>query len=639
MDRTAWIAIILSICGLFAWQWYYQREYAESLRQQAEQASTKPPSAQISKPAATNQDSNTSADIEQAFSATDTTSKATDLPSNPERAGDVDIALPVEENTDTGATGEGDNDAAESTSPVRDTEFRSDDLLFGLTNIGGGISRVELLGHTVSEDTFVTINKFGKTPIGAVGMRPGEFEAGYYDMSVDKSRRQVIFHRESESGLRIEKVFSLPADDAKNAAMHTVQLTITFANAGEKRLRNKSYYVNLGSLAPVHELDLSLYSGFDYFSQGKDRFIDVNWFQASRVPLLGFQIRAARPEFLEEAPGLTWGAVKNQYFSTVLSIDDRDGIGVWAKRFEVSLNEKSEKTHPAIAAALKLPGFDLAPGEKVTRTFTLYVGPNRYSWLKTLGAGQEVVLRYGIFKPVSLALLSGLEIFHNVLAGSYALAIIMLTLAIKLALWPLQNKATKSMRRMAALSPKMTELREKYKDDPTRMNQELMKLYKDYGVNPFGGCLPMLIQIPIFFGFYSMLRSSVELRNSSFLWISDLSQPDTIFHLFGMIPINPLPLIMAATMFWQMRITPKTGDSVQQRIFLFMPLIFLVFCYNFAAALSLYWTVSNLFSIVQLYLTRDQPMPAMRKVENAAIDNPALGMKQSRKKASKRGGR
>jgi YidC/Oxa1 family membrane protein insertase len=144
------------------------------------------------------------------------------------------------------------------------------------------------------------------------------------------------------------------------------------------------------------------------------------------------------------------------------------------------------------------------------------------------------------------------------------------------------------------------------------MNQELMKLYKDYGVNPFSGCLPMLIQIPIFFGFYSMLGTAIELRNSSFLWVSDLSQPDTVAHVLGF-PINILPLLMAATMFWQMAITPNTGDAVQRRIFMFMPLIFILFAYNFASALSLYWTTQNLISILQLYLTRNKPLPVLEK--------------------------
>jgi YidC/Oxa1 family membrane protein insertase len=221
-------------------------------------------------------------------------------------------------------------------------------------------------------------------------------------------------------------------------------------------------------------------------------------------------------------------------------------------------------------------------------------------------------MNFGIFGVVSRTLLVSMNVLRGWF-GNYAWAIVALTLIIKTAMWPLQNKATKSMKRMQALQPKMTELREKYKDDPTRMNSELMRLYKEYGINPFGGCLPMLVQIPIFFGFYNMLGKAVELRNAKFLWVHDLSQPDTVARLMG-IPINPLPLLMAVTMLWQMAISPKSGDPVQQRVFMFVPLIFIYFCYNFASALALYWTVQNLFSIVQLYATRNQASPQLQKV-------------------------
>jgi YidC/Oxa1 family membrane protein insertase len=205
------------------------------------------------------------------------------------------------------------------------------------------------------------------------------------------------------------------------------------------------------------------------------------------------------------------------------------------------------------------------------------------------------------------------------LVGNYAAAILALTTIIRLVLWPLQSKANRSMRQMAALAPKMQELREKYKDDPTRMNQEVMKLYKEYGINPVGGCLPMMIQIPIFFGLYKMLAQAVELRNARFLWVQDLSQPDTVAHLpvLGW-PINIIPLCMAATQIWLMQMTPKTGDATQRRVMMFTPLIFLFICYNFAAALALYYTTQNLFSILQFYLNKQQPMPELQKVVSPA---------------------
>jgi YidC/Oxa1 family membrane protein insertase len=220
-------------------------------------------------------------------------------------------------------------------------------------------------------------------------------------------------------------------------------------------------------------------------------------------------------------------------------------------------------------------------------------------------------MKFGMFKIVSIFLLKMMNVLKNVL-GSYASAIIAMTFIIRGAMWPLQNKSTQSMKRMQALAPKQAELKEKYKDDPTRMNQEVMKLYKEYGVNPFAGCLPMFVQIPIFFGFFSMLGTAIELRGSHFFWAHDLSQPDTVGHLLGF-PINILPICMAATMLVQMQLTPKSGDAVQQRMFMFMPLIFVWFCYNFASALALYYTVQNLFSIVQLYITKNQPMPVLRK--------------------------
>jgi YidC/Oxa1 family membrane protein insertase len=214
----------------------------------------------------------------------------------------------------------------------------------------------------------------------------------------------------------------------------------------------------------------------------------------------------------------------------------------------------------------------------------------------------------------------------------YGVAILVLTLVIKSALWPLQNKATNSMKRMQALQPKMQELREKYKDDPQKMNAELMKMYKEYGINPFGGCLPMLVQIPIFFGFYRMLGTAEELRNEHFLWVKDLSQPDTVALIPGLgWPINVLPLLMAATMLWQQKLMPKSGDQMQQRIFMFVPLIFVVFCYNFASALALYWTAQNIFSVVQLYLTRNKELPALTKVTPPGGGSSSLKTKKKKR--------
>ena len=178
------------------------------------------------------------------------------------------------------------------------------------------------------------------------------------------------------------------------------------------------------------------------------------------------------------------------------------------------------------------------------------------------------------------------------------------------------------MKRMSKLTPMMKELREKYEDDPQKLNEETMKLYRTYNINPLGGCLPMFIQLPVFLAFYRMLWSAVELRGESFLWVDDLALPDTLFTLPFAIPFlgdgfNLLPILMGITSFIQIAITPKTGDKTQQMIFMLMPIIFLLFCYNFAAALALYWTISNAFSILQTWIMNKLPEPELKKREGS----------------------
>src|SRR5581483_829394 len=173
----------------------------------------------------------------------------------------------------------------------------------------------------------------------------------------------------------------------------------------------------------------------------------------------------------------------------------------------------------------------------------------------------------------------------------YGLCIIAITVIIKLIFWPLTASATRSQKRMQALQPQMKAIAEKYKDDPAKKNEKTMEFMKQHKINPMGSCLPSLIQIPVFFGFYYMLRSAIELRGVHFLWAYDLSQPDTVAFVAGF-PVNPLPLIMGVTQFWQMQL---------------MPLMFLVFFYKMSAGLTLYWTVSNLLSVIQMKMTRATP--------------------------------
>ena len=279
-----------------------------------------------------------------------------------------------------------------------------------------------------------------------------------------------------------------------------------------------------------------------------------------------------------------------------------------------------------------MPAFRLAPGQSLAESFQIYAGPKDLAQLRKLGGGQDAAMNFGMFGFVSEFLLWAMNSL-NAVFHSYAAAIIVLTIIIKSLLWPIQNKATNQMRKMSLLSPKMTELREKYKDDPQKMNEEVMKLYKEYGVNPFSGCVPLLIQIPIFFGFYAMLGSAIELRNSSFLWVHDLSQPDTVFKLLGFSHQHPSDRDGRHDDLAVGHHAQKWRRHAAAHL-LFHAGVFLVFCYNYASGLALYWTTQNLFSIVQLYLTRNKPLPTLEKKSVVAKREAVAAGKKRKKRAA-----
>ena len=577
MDRKAWIAIILSVLGLVAWQWYYLRTY-----------SRKPP-------------------VASQYAASQKVAAAPAPSVAP-------VATP----------------ALAQEAPVvaaKNQSLYSPSAEYVFSNDKGGIERAILLLHLGENKQAVFLNGSRTMPIGAVGDNATDAWGGFA-MQTDAGKGEAVFTRKDPDGLEITKRFTLPQSGAKDG-LYAVRMELTFHNAGSADVERKGYFVSAGGAAPIHPNDLPMYTKFDWMHEGKFATIDVNWFNASSVPLLGIPIRDARKLYEESKKDITWTGVASQYFTTIVTTLKTKGVSAWATRFET--RKLNDVPVYGIQGGLGMPAFTLAPGQSVTESFEIYAGPKEISQLRKLGGGQDSVMNFGMFGFVSEFLLWAMNSLKTVF-DSYAAAIIVLTLIIKTLLWPIQNKATNQMRKMSLLSPKMTELREKYKDDPQKMNEEVMKLYREYGVNPFSGCLPMLIQIPIFFGFYAMLGSAIELRNSSFLWVHDLSQPDTVFRLWGF-PINVLPIVMAGTMIWQMAISPKSGDAMQQRIFYFMPVVFLVFCYNYASGLALYWTTQNLFSIVQLYLTRNKPLPTLEK-KSVVAKREALAGKRRKKRAA-----
>ena len=223
---------------------------------------------------------------------------------------------------------------------------------------------------------------------------------------------------------------------------------------------------------------------------------------------------------------------------------------------------------------------------------------------------------FGFFSKLLLISMNGL----NATGLPYGWTIIAITIILKVVFWPLTKASINSQKRMQALQPQIQAISEKYKDDPLKKHQKTTEFLKEQKVSQFGSCLPTLLQIPVFFGFYWMLRNAIELRGTHFLWATDLSQPDTVATLAGF-PINPLPLIMGCTQLWQAALTPPAPgmDPGQQKIMKFMPLMFIALLYRMSAGLTLYWTVQNLLSILQMKLTKTVTAPAQAP---AAIQAP-----------------
>jgi len=596
-DRTTWIALAISVAGLVGWEFYYQKTYGPYLKQQQELAQK----AAVAK-------------AEHDKSA----SQAKNLPSSTPAPAPLSSVLPY------GSGSLGSNPLSSTTQvmpssssvPELSVARASIDTPRGeylFANNTGGIESVTLFLHLGANEHSLFLNKDSGMPIGALCDANG-IAIGGFTMNADKKKAVTHFSLMAPNGLSITKSFTLP-ETIGSPEEYLVGLDLTFKNAGSTLLSFPGFFVAAGGEAPVHIKDMPTYTCFDWYRGEKMTSINVGWFDAGKIPLIGIETHPAKDLYSQPESGIEWAAVTSQYFSTIVTASkEQPGTGVWARRYEsvTASDSASGRAVYGITGGIGTGPISLSSGQSITLHYSIYAGPKDFYALKKLGNGQEQLMNFGIFHLVSEFLLWAMNFFNSYL-HSYAAAIILLTLLIKSALWPLQNQATSSMKRMQLLTPKMTQLKEKYKDDPTKMNEELMKLYKQYGVNPLGGCWPMLIQIPIFFGFYSMLGSAIELRNSHFLWIHDLSQPDTITHFMGF-PINLLPIIMAVTMLWQMAISPKSGDAVQQRMMYFMPLIFLSFAYNYASGLALYWTTQNLFSIAQLYYTRNQPLPTLEKV-------------------------
>ncbi|MFW6180597.1 MAG: YidC/Oxa1 family insertase periplasmic-domain containing protein, partial [Spirochaetota bacterium] len=304
----------------------------------------------------------------------------------------------------------------------------------------------------------------------------------------------------------------------------------------------------------------------------------------------------------ELSESLDWVGMNNRYF--LVSI-----IPPEQKNYIFGFDQTRAETY---LVGISHPYFR---GEEVSDTFRVFAGPKSRRLLKQYDQYNfESVMSGRILKPIVVFLEWMIHGFNS-FTGSYGLAIILMTIVIKIILYPLTYKSFHSMRRMSTLQPKITEIREQYKSNPQQMNREIQALYRREKINPMGGCLPMLLQLPIFYGLYTALSNMIELRNQSFLWIKDLSLPDSVATINVALPllgyqigeqgftdINILPFVMTATTLLQSKLTSggQAGQQGKMMTYLF-PIIFFFIFWNMPSGLVLYWTIQNVLTIGQQY--------------------------------------
>ena len=479
------------------------------------------------------------------------------------------------------------------------------------TNFGGAIrdialkhvvgSRLQYPSDEGGNQPFV-FNEFHKNPaLGFVDF-PGLDRDTQYSL-VSSTASQVVYRTVLDGRLEVTRSYSLAPDKGAGTDPYQLRTETTFRNLTDKDVPPMRVAFALGTAAPVNAVDSGLQLTTGYSTGESQKFLLRSQLEdSSGLFGLGIGSHDAKP-FIESAGPIVWGTVKNQFFSSIYT-PDSPAASLVTRRVKV-LTKLPDSDHKAYgvtcAAETDVPA--LAPRGQAVIGANLYVGPNDYHRLSNpdvFRQDQDRVMQFGI-QPIRFCaelLLTLMSTIHR-FVGNWGISIILTTLTFKFVFLPLTLVAARSAKRMQKIMPEQQAIREKYKDNPQKMQAATLELYKRSKVNPLGGCIPMLLPMPFFWGFFLMLRNTAEMRFAPFLWARDLSVPDTVGHVYG-IPINILPLLLGVLMIFQTKLTPApTVDNAQAKMMKFMPLMFAVLYYNWPSAVALYSFVNVLFTIGQ----------------------------------------
>jgi YidC/Oxa1 family membrane protein insertase len=485
--------------------------------------------------------------------------------------------------------------AAPSSAPLqRGDRLRvwTDMVYAEIDSIGGDLRRLELLKHHDTLDrtkNFVLFtDQKSSTYVAQTGLiGPGlpnhkaRFVAqpGDYTMAAGAEKLEIRLSWSDPSGIRLEKIYTF----RKNS--YLVDVTYEIHNGGATKLEPYSYYQLVRDSAPPagDPKFIATYTGAAVYTD-KEKFQKVDFDDMTKG-------KTNYPKQSNDG----WVAMLQHYFVSAWLPKNNSPREFYTKSLGDNL----------FAAGVILPLGAIEPGATRSFTVSLYAGPQEQENLSKLAPGLELVVDYSWLTVIAAPLFWVLT-FINKWVGNWGVAIILLTVLIKLAFYPLSAKSYRSMAQMRVIGPKLQRLKEQYGDDRQKLHQAMMELYKTEKINPLGGCLPVVVQIPVFIALYWVLLASVEMRHAPFFgWIQDLSAAD---------PYYVLPIIMGVTMIIQTKLNPTPPDPIQAKVMMIMPIAFSVFFIFFPAGLVLYWVVNNILSIAQQWqINRAMEQPAAAK--------------------------
>jgi YidC/Oxa1 family membrane protein insertase len=465
--------------------------------------------------------------------------------------------------------------------------LKNDVLELNIDTLGGAVVKAKLLKHLEEDKTPVSL--FDKSSERQYFARSGLVSATGVELPNHTQVFSVVRNTSNNSvtlvaeknGVRLEKTYALTTGSylldakhvVKNISAQNLDATIyaEIVRDGGKpsfkgKVENSSFYSTFTGPAIYTDTEKFLKVEFSDIEKGK-----------AKTP--GTQM-AGQP---------TWVAMIQHYFTTAWIPST-----AYQKDLYVEMLEKNQY-RVGVKSKLELIGV----GQEKTESLKLFVGPQEENVLESIAPGLELVKDYGWLTILAKPIFWLLEKIHGIV-NNWGWSIILLTVLIKLLFFPLSAASYKSMAKMKLVQPRLMEMKERFKGEPQKLNQAMMEMYRKEKINPLGGCLPVVVQIPVFIALYWVLLASVEMRGAPWLgWIQDLSQPDTLFGVWFGAPIGLLPIIMAISMFVQVKLNPTPPDPLQAKLMMYMPLIFSIMFFFFPSGLVLYWVVNNILSIAQ----------------------------------------